>query len=580
MALAACLTAQADYLFTTQFSSGRVPAIMTATAGEDASEVVTGVYSQGTSDKGWSVVMVSEESSYAAVCASYTGTDKPMQSVLSCPQVTVTGTRPMLRWKARSVYPSFPEAYKVTVLEDGAAEPAVVYSTDEAPGEWTNYAVDLTEWIGKKVTISFTCVSVNKYMLAVDDIYVGDPEDVRYIGKVTSPVYVGNETATTVVAGTVGNFGKPLASGRLVCRYGDNEESIELPDYWQCGQSFDFEFNLPVTLNGYTDFTIGVCDAADEYTQVLADQVFCSYFPRTLLVDEFTGMWCNNCPKGQIELEKLERQFGKQVITLGVHVNDIFQNDEYFEAFRIYSVPWLLLNRDPDLQGEGSGSLKKGYAAPTKAKIEITGYKIDGDRLDVQTRVQWAEDLDNNGDRYRIAYTLTRDIRTSEYIKQIYQENSCRNVKYERFNVLPTTIPSYLTQLDHVVLYGEFSHKGRPYTIPAKLTANQPVEGEFYMLKPAVSDKITWPSVRDFEFKDCRVVAYIVDSTTGVVLNACEQYLDEPVSVGIGFPAVGGFDEADGEPEYYNLQGIRVANPESGIYIVRRGSKVSKTLID
>ncbi len=40
---------------------------------------------------------------------------------------------------------------------------------------------------------------------------------------------------------------------------------------------------------------------------------------------------------------------------------------------------------------------------------------------------------------------------------------------------------------------------------------------------------------------------------------------------------------ADGQtiaaPLYYNLQGIRVANPESGIYIVRRGNKVTKEYI-
>lgn len=35
-------------------------------------------------------------------------------------------------------------------------------------------------------------------------------------------------------------------------------------------------------------------------------------------------------------------------------------------------------------------------------------------------------------------------------------------------------------------------------------------------------------------------------------------------------------DSTDAEPEYYNLQGIRVHNPESGIYIVRQGNKVSK----
>ena len=31
--------------------------------------------------------------------------------------------------------------------------------------------------------------------------------------------------------------------------------------------------------------------------------------------------------------------------------------------------------------------------------------------------------------------------------------------------------------------------------------------------------------------------------------------------------------------EYFNLQGVRVENPENGLYIVRQGNKVSKQLI-
>lgn len=38
-------------------------------------------------------------------------------------------------------------------------------------------------------------------------------------------------------------------------------------------------------------------------------------------------------------------------------------------------------------------------------------------------------------------------------------------------------------------------------------------------------------------------------------------------------------DSSDAPAVYYNLQGIKVANPENGIYIVRRGNKVSKEII-
>ena len=38
-------------------------------------------------------------------------------------------------------------------------------------------------------------------------------------------------------------------------------------------------------------------------------------------------------------------------------------------------------------------------------------------------------------------------------------------------------------------------------------------------------------------------------------------------------------DSMDEPVEYYNLQGIRIENPTSGVYIVKRGRSVSKCVI-
>ncbi|MDE6741997.1 MAG: hypothetical protein K2J58_06670 [Muribaculaceae bacterium] len=43
--------------------------------------------------------------------------------------------------------------------------------------------------------------------------------------------------------------------------------------------------------------------------------------------------------------------------------------------------------------------------------------------------------------------------------------------------------------------------------------------------------------------------------------------------------AVGAINAANGMVEYYNLQGVRVANPQGGIFIVREGNKTSKKVI-
>jgi hypothetical protein len=47
-------------------------------------------------------------------------------------------------------------------------------------------------------------------------------------------------------------------------------------------------------------------------------------------------------------------------------------------------------------------------------------------------------------------------------------------------------------------------------------------------------------------------------------------------------PDVSGIEDVnvnDGEVEYYNLQGVKVENPEKGIYIMKQGGKTSKVVL-
>lgn len=55
--------------------------------------------------------------------------------------------------------------------------------------------------------------------------------------------------------------------------------------------------------------------------------------------------------------------------------------------------------------------------------------------------------------------------------------------------------------------------------------------------------------------------------------NAIEMVLTQ-ISSGVA-----GVEVADEAPVYFNLQGVRVAEPQNGVYVVRRGAKVSKEMI-
>ena len=52
----------------------------------------------------------------------------------------------------------------------------------------------------------------------------------------------------------------------------------------------------------------------------------------------------------------------------------------------------------------------------------------------------------------------------------------------------------------------------------------------------------------------------------------------QPASGGSGVATVG--CDTDAPVEYYDMQGIKVDNPQRGIYIVRRGTTVEKCVIN
>ncbi|MDE6855181.1 MAG: hypothetical protein K2J34_01780, partial [Muribaculaceae bacterium] len=56
-------------------------------------------------------------------------------------------------------------------------------------------------------------------------------------------------------------------------------------------------------------------------------------------------------------------------------------------------------------------------------------------------------------------------------------------------------------------------------------------------------------------------------------------FADFKLEVLDGDNAVEAIDAANGAVEYYNLQGVRVANPQGGIFIVREGNKTTKKAI-
>ncbi|MCM1491211.1 MAG: hypothetical protein NC095_10370 [Muribaculum sp.] len=95
-----------------------------------------------------------------------------------------------------------------------------------------------------------------------------------------------------------------------------------------------------------------------------------------------------------------------------------------------------------------------------------------------------------------------------------------------------------------------------------------------------VNNPEKWYQYVEFEVKEpCKVWVGLGkdQNSPAQYWNAFADFKLEMFTEGAGVEGVEAISNA--APEYYNLQGVRVANPQGGIFIVREGSKVSKRVI-
>lgn len=507
-----CINASAAAYFQAGPSGSKFPANM-HTANTSGVIPDKNVYKNGYTIEGWTVD-AADASSYAFVAPSHSGSATAMASSLTTDAFFVDSSDAWLRWNARSILPGFLETYDVVVnnLTDGNS--VVVAGIADERHDWQTRLVSLEDFAGKEISVTFICKSVDKYMLAVKDIYAGTLDKQEFtINHVPQRYAAGQEGA--LAAGEITNVGAPVENASIICRIGESESAIDIVGMWNPGESMAYGFEIPTALNESTEYSIGVKDNEGNFHQLLSTSVFSSHFVRNILVDEGTGMWCNNCPGGTLTLDKIKAEYGGNAIILSCHNRDPFALENYWAALQFYAVPYMMLNRERATVGSDTKNFSKGYLSPTIADVTLPHYIAIGDdnSIEVEIATRFAETTDNSDGRYKIGYTLSADIYSPG--APYYQENNLTFPRYEQYYFLPSFIPPSLARFDNVVLSEEYAFSGIEGSIPPSLEA---------MTSYPTSVRLTLPALAD-NAEEVRFVAYIIDTTTGVIVNAASSII-------------------------------------------------------
>lgn len=195
-------------------------------------------------------------------------------------------------------------------------------------------------------------------------------------------------------------------------------EAAEVPMTLKCA---DYGLDLPVTL---TVTAVNGTDDPDYSNNTQTGQIICldtsMGFVRRFVMEEGTGLWCSNCPRGLGTMEYMNERYPDTFIGIGIHQNDAMQISDETYPGHAYMEHLMMLGAYPnarynrndsygnsinDFGSHVEGIYKKVTAMPAVADITAQIYFNDEEKtqINVETNTRFALDTQTP---FRIALVL------------------------------------------------------------------------------------------------------------------------------------------------------------------------------
>ncbi|MDE6291207.1 MAG: hypothetical protein K2M16_06720 [Muribaculaceae bacterium] len=324
-----------------------------------------------------------------------------------------------------------------------------------------------------------------------------------------------------------------------------------------------------------------VCDGSvAEVSVVVVDEV---PVHRTLY-EEYTSTTCGYCTRGYAAIEYMKKNH-PDFVTVSFHSR--FQSADPMQVTTSFpntpsGFPSAFLNRsisvDPyygtqsymNMELPVVGDILALNAVPTAWKIDVTHEWASENELVAKAMVSNMAGFKNGN--HKIAYILVADGLSGATVSwsqtNYYNTESpafipelndfCRGGKYGKSRVVGLVF-------NDVVVSGNGIH-GVEGSVPDSL---EPEEIATHSMTFDLSE-ISSTLIPDKS--QLRIVAAILDAK-GEVLNCAKDEVNDTST------AVAGLESEDAPVEYFNLNGMKVAQPTEGIFIRRQGSKTEKVVI-
>lgn len=526
---ACCFTAFADDIyFSTDFESG-LPAGITL-LDRDENPNKSGLGKIDLTGGTWTLNLVLEKQQHAMLSSAYCTYNYSVDDWMILPSINVKSQNAVLAWDAFSVHYDFRENYKI-MISQGSNNPSdfvEVYSVKEEEYFARRHAISLADYVGKDIYIAFVHTGKNKFLLGIDNIKVGE---------FTGDYALYNNTDVSAVGGTelfeVCGALRNLSSYHTYCPVliVGEEEHVNMINCCdaQVGEDLPFSFRIPLPEEGKLEYTFVVKNGTGEIVWSESDAVYCSAFPRNILVEEFTGTWCNNCPQGTVTLHKFEHKLRNRIIpVVGHSYPDPMYNDTYHNGLNYFlaNVPSMIYDRQNSYKSQTAdedGNIYKVMEMPVKAQIESSVKYTDDQKFEVTSTVRVAEEIDNTSGDYRVGYIITENVVHSD-AKEYAQANAAQFVQNREYYFLPSAIPAEMMYYHDVARGTGSAFEGVVNSLPAEfLTPGIDYQVVDTVELPTVGD----PNNYQIDPRNISITTVVLRNRTRGVLNSYRVHNDD-----------------------------------------------------
>lgn len=427
-------------------------------------------------DAAWKVIRGADGQGYVSAPSLFsTGTQADRW--LITPAVTLPqGSKDMLYFRVRAEDSRVRDGFIIklsTTSDEKDAFTETLRTIRQAPGEWTDYFLDLSAFAGQTIRIAFIQNSSDCYMVSFDDIRIGTQSDALRVAcnNAFLPFYmIPGRTQPYPVTATLQNWsGAPVTSARLCIRFNGKTETqtfsdIDIPALGRHSFSLDLkleeadfdESDAEATFEIWFDSINGTETASDITNRpcYIADGGQLSH--KTALLEIFSSAMCSGCGPWNKEFHGWDSLYGGNVagsdtgfVIAKYQVNipvagDPLVTTESTARSKFYNIPsapsWFLNGKPFELEGGTreridstrmrlGDSIKAFRHAPSPFKLAVR-LQHDGTAFTVDTRI--TGDLPYMG-QYTLYVSLEED--------SIHQNRAQMSGERDFYNVVRKMLP-------------------------------------------------------------------------------------------------------------------------------------------